>query len=400
VLDFTHSSGSSLPPDTHAAWRGDLSVPEDGVYWLYLQALGGRARLMLDGKPIGRTSATPGGVHGDIQQAAMDNGMPTTDGLDNVRRAVTLTRGTHNLLVDLTPDGSGAPAQIRLNWMTPAARAHDHTAAIDAARHAKTAVVFVWSRRNPVLGLPGEQDKLIEDIAAVNPNTIVVLNTSQPVSMPWLAHVKAVVEMWWPGDEGGWATARVLLGKTDPAGRLPVTFAGKLTDYAANDPAHPERSAAGVNGETHYTEGVLVGYRWFDEQRSEPLFPFGFGLSYTRFAYSDFSAHPLPGGGATLTLRLRNTGAVAGDEVPQIYLDAPSQPIAGAQFAPHTLVAFDRVTLKPGESRLITLHLAPRAFQYWSTAENGWRSPAGPRTLQAGASSRDFRSHTTLTPLP
>ena len=201
-------------------------------------------------------------MHGDIQHGAQDNGLPTTDGLDNVRRAIHLTAGSHSLRVDMTPDTSGAPAQIRLSWMTPEARQQRHADAIAAARSAHTAVVFLWTRGKPNFGLPGEQDKLVEEIANANPNTVVVLNTSQPIAMPWFPKVKAVLEMWWPGDEGGWATAKLLLGQTSPSGHLPVTWGKRLEDYPATDPSHLERSVKGVDGKTTFSEGVLVGYRW------------------------------------------------------------------------------------------------------------------------------------------
>jgi beta-glucosidase len=391
TLDFTNANGKALAPNTTTSWHGELSVPTEGDYWIYLQAMGTRAQFSVDGNEVGRTGATLGAVHGDIQHASQDNGIPTTDGLDNVRRSVHLTAGKHKLEVMVSPDTSGAPVQVRLNWMTPEARVAAHEAAIAAAKSAKTAVVFLWTRGKPVFGLPGEQDKLVEEIAAVNPNTIVVLNTSQPVAMPWLDKVKGVLEMWWPGDEGGWATTKLLLGKADPAGRLPVTWGKRLEDYPATDPAHPERSAKGVDGKTTYSEGVLVGYRWFDAQKIEPLFPFGFGLSYTTFRYSDLHVTALPDGGATVTVKVKNTGATAGDEVPQVYLDAPERRPEGAQFAPRTLAAFDRVSLGPDEEKTVTLTVAPRAFEYWSVAKNAWETPAGSRKLWVGASSRDLK---------
>jgi beta-glucosidase len=391
TLDFTKAKGNVLPPNSEVSWKGELTVPVEGDYWIYLQAIGTRASFNLDGAEAGRTGAMLGSVHGDIQHASQDNGMPTTDGLDNVRRSMHLTAGTHKLEVMVSPDTSNAPVQVRLSWMTPEARQAAHAAAIAVAKSAKTAVVFLWTRGKPVFGLPGEQDKLVDEIVAVNPNTIVVLNTSQPVAMPWLSKVKAVLEMWWPGDEGGWATAKLLLGQANPAGHLPVTWGKRLEDYAANDPAHPERSAKGVDGKTTYSEGGLVGYRWFDAQKIEPLFAFGHGLSYTMFQYSDLHVTALPDGGAMATVKVRNTGAVAGDEVPQLYLDAPDQQPAGAQFAPRTLVAFDRVSLAPKEEKTVTLTVAPRAFQYWATVTNGWATPPGSRTVWVGASSRDLR---------
>jgi beta-glucosidase len=396
ILDFTQTNHSALPPNSAITWKGELSVPVDGEYWLYLQAIGTRGRIWVDGKELGRTGATKGTVHGDIQQASQDNGLPTTDGLDNVRRAIQLSKGAHALSVEISSDTSGAPAQIRLNWMTPEMRAANHAAALAAAKSAKTAVVFLWTRDKPSFVLPGEQNRLVEEIAAVNPNTIVVLNTSQAIDMPWLPKVKAVLEMWWPGDEGGWATAKTLLGQNNPAGRLPFTWAKQLTDYPATDPAHPERSAKGVDGKTTFSEGVLVGYRWFDERKIDPLFAFGEGLSYTHFEYSDLKATKSPDGGATVSIRIKNTGRVAGDEVPQIYLEAPKDRPAGVQFAERKLVAFDRLTLQPNESREVTLRIQPRQFQYWSTSTNAWVLPAGSRTLQAGSSSRDLKLEATI----
>jgi beta-glucosidase len=391
TLDFTKGNGKALAADSTTSWRGELEVPSEGDYWLYLQALGTRASISVDGNEIGRTGATYGTVHGDVQHATQDNGLPTTDGLDNVRRPVHLTAGKHKLMVEVSPDTSKAPVQVRLNWMTPEARKEAHDAAIAAAKGAKTAVVFAWTRGKPVFELPGEQNKLIEEIAAVNPNTIVVLNTSQPVAMPWLGKVKGVLEMWWTGDEGGWATAKLLLGKANPAGRLPMTWGKQLTDYPATDPAHPERSDKGVGGKTTYSEGVLVGYRWFDAQKIEPLYPFGYGMSYTTFAYSGVKAIADADGGATVTVKVKNTGKVAGDEVPQVYLDAPATAVAGAQFAPRTLAAFDRVTLAAGEERTVTMKVMPRAFEYWATREGKWMKPAGERKIWVGGSSRDLR---------
>jgi beta-glucosidase len=389
-VDFTKGNGKALPANRKVVWKGTLTAPAAGDYWFYLQAMGARARLLLDGKRVGQTGAAKGTVHGDVQYATQDNGFPTTDGLDNVRRSVQLSAGPHEITVMASGDTSNNPEQVRLNWMTPEQRQRDHEAAIAAAKNAHTAVVFVWTRGKPDFALPGEQDKLVEEVAAVNPNTIVVLNVSQPVAMPWLDKVKGVLQMWWPGDEGGWATADVLLGKVNPAGRLPFTWAKRLEDYAPNDPAHPERSAKGVDGKTTYSEGVDIGYRWFDREKIEPLFPFGFGLSYTAFDYSGLKVKKAGDGGLDVTVLVKNTGSVAGDEVPQVYLDAPAERPQGVQFAVKTLAAFDRVALAAGESKVVRLHVAPRSLEYWSVAEKRWvRSDA--RTVRVGPSSRDLR---------
>jgi beta-glucosidase len=395
-LNFTVRNGNPLPPDSLITWRGTLTVPSAGRYWIYLQALGTNAQISLDGKRMARTGAFQGGVHGDILQANQDNAIPTTDGLDNVRRAVELSAGPHAIEVLTSPDSSHAPVQVRLNWYTPQQRRADHDAAIDAARGAKVAVLFLWTRLQPVFGLPGEQNKLVEEVAAVNPNTVVVLNTSQPVAMPWIDKVRAVLEMWWPGDEGGWSTANLLLGKVSPAGRLPVTWARSLTDYAAGDPKYPERSHQGVDGKTTFSEGVNVGYRWFDKEKTDPLFAFGYGLSYTTFGYSGLRVERATDGGLDVTVNIKNAGGMDSDEVPQVYLGAPSQIPPGAQFPVRALAAFDRIHLAQGESRAVRLHVAPRQLQYWSTADAKWIRPNGSRVLSVGPSSRDLRLNQTI----
>ena len=392
-LDFTKKNGNALPPNSVVTWKGTLTPPHAGDYWIYLQALGTNAVMKLDGKPLARTGAFQGGVHGDILQANQDNAIPTTDGLDNVRRAIDLSAGPHAIEISLSPDSSSAPVQIRLNWYTPEQRQADHDHAIEAARHAKVAVVFAWTRLQPVFGLPGDQDKLIAEIADANPNTVVVLNTSQPVALPWVDKVKGVLEMWWPGDEGGWSTADILLGKTSPAGRLPVTWGKQLADYPATDPKHPERSKRAPDHKTIYSEGVNVGYRWFDKENIDPLFAFGHGLSYTTFDYSGLSVAKASDGGLDVHVNIKNTGSAASDEVPQVYLGAPSDIPDGVQFPVRALVAFDRIHLAPGESKAVTLHVEPRQIQYWSTKDQKWTTATGKRTVSVGASSRDLRLH-------
>jgi beta-glucosidase len=388
-LDFT--GGRALAPNSVVTWKGTLTPPHAGSYWIYLQAMGTNASINLDGKNLAKTGAFQGGVHGDILQANQDNAVPTPDHLDNVRRAVELTAGPHAIEIKTSPDSSNSPVQVRLNWYTPEQRKADHEAALAAAKSAKVAVVFVWTRLEPVFGLPGGQNKLVEEVAAVNPNTIVVLNTSQPVALPWVDKVKAVLEMWWPGDEGGWSTANLLAGKTSPAGRLPVTWGKRLEDYAATDPKHPERSSKGVSGKTTYSEGVNVGYRWFDKENIAPLFAFGHGLSYTTFEYSGLKVEKTSDGGLEVKVRIKNTGSVDSDEVPQVYLGAPSEIPAGVQFPVRALAAFDRIHLAAGEASTVTLKVEPRQLQYWSTKEGKWLTATGKRTVSVGASSRDLR---------
>jgi beta-glucosidase len=396
IINFTSAGGNALPANSTVTWTGALVIEKAGSYWMYLQALGTNASLFIDEQRVGVTGTFQGDVHGDILQANQDNALPTRDGLDNVRHAVELAAGSHSIKIAISPDSSNSPVQLRLNWYTPDQRFSDHQAAIHAAEAAKVAVVFVWARRYPPFELPGEQNRLIEEVAAVNPNTIVVLNTSQPVALPWVDRVRGILEMWWPGDEGGWATAKLLLGKISPAGRLPVTWARRLEDYPASDPRHPERSAEGVDHRTTYSEGVNVGYRWFEHEHIEPLFAFGHGLSYTTFAYSGLTVAPTESGGLDVSVAIRNTGSQDADEVPQVYLSAPQEPPDGALFAPKTLVAFDRIRLKAGEAKRITLHVMPRQLQYWSIARREWATVRARRSVSVGPSSRDLRLEQSL----
>jgi beta-glucosidase len=390
MVDFTSKSGNPLPANTETRWTGTLTVPSAGSYWIYLQLLGAAGKVSIDGKRVAGTNGMRGGVHGDTVLGGKDGLLPTTDGLDNLRAAVDLTAGAHTLSIDAEGDTSNDPEQIRLAWMTPDQRKANHATAIAAAKSAKTVVTFAWTRGKPDFALPGDQNELIEEIAAVNPNTIVVLNISQPVALPWLGKVKAIVQMWWPGDEGGWATANILMGKTSPAGRLPFTWGKRLQDYPATDPAHPERSAGGRDGATTFSEGVNVGYRWFEKQKIVPLFPFGYGLSYTTFVYSALKAELASDGGLNVSFQLKNSGSIAGDEIPQVYLGAPTERPAGADFAVRALAAFDRVHLESGESRSVTIHVPPRSLQYWSSADEKWVKAKGRREVRVGSSSHSL----------
>jgi beta-glucosidase len=387
-IDQTIRAHAMLPGGASVKWSGTLLVPADGDYEINLQVLGATGRFWIDGRSIGNMAWWGG--HGDIVFPNRANVIPTTDGLANVRRLVKLTAGPHALRVEANADGSGEPVQVRLAWLTPEMKERAFAEAIEAARSARIAVVFAWSRNRPWFGLPGEQDRLIEAVAAANPNTVVVLNTGEAVAMPWLGKVRAVLEMWYTGDEGGWAAASLLTGKANPAGRLPITWPQRLEDGLATDPAHPERASSNTEGRTHYSEGINVGYRWFDHQQIEPLFPFGFGLSYTTFSYSRLAVHSAADGGLDVSCRVRNTGKRGGDEVVQVYVGAPDPAPDGVQFAPRALAAFERVTIPVGGVRVVTLHVPPQRLRYWSLADNAWHDARAGRTIHVGGSSRDL----------
>jgi len=414
-LNNTTSNGQALPAGSAYTWTGDLTAPVTGTYWVNLGLLGAGGSITLDGTTIARTGFINGTAprYGVLRPG--DNSvLPTTDGLDNLRAELKLTAGPHALNVTVAAEVSGNPVQARLDWVTPAQEQANHDAAVTAAKHAKAAVVFAWSTGSLDTPLPEGQDQLIQDIAAVNPDTIVVLNTSDPVAMPWLGSVKAVLEMWYPGDTGGYATASVLLGKTDPAGRLPFTWPTALSQGVANQPGtHPERTSNGIDASgnycphpggpfnpgpvcvTTYTEGIFVGYRWYDQQHETPLFPFGYGLSYARFAYSGLTWSAAADGGLNVRFRVTNTGSVTGDEVPQVYLGAAASPPAGVAFADKALAAYARITLRPGQSMVASLHVPKRQLQYWDTGR-GWTTATGRRPLCVGTNERTTELMTTV----
>ena len=227
----------------------------------------------------------------------------------------------------------------------------------------------------------GNQDSLIRAITAANPHTVVVLETGGPVLTPWRSKVEGLLEAWYPGEQGGTAVARVLFGDIDPSGHLPVTFPdSESQEPTANDPS----SYPGVANQQTYKEGVFVGYRWFDAHHLKPAFAFGFGLSYTRFTYSHLAINRTPGG-ATVSATVTNAGSRSGGDVAQLYLGMPSLP--GVPQPPEQLKGFDKVTLRPGQSKRITFALDQRSLSYWDTGQARWRVARGCYRAMVGDSS-------------
>jgi beta-glucosidase len=242
------------------------------------------------------------------------------------------------------------------------------------------------------LALPADQDKLITAVAKANPRTIVVLNSSSAVLMPWLNRVAAVLEAWYGGQNTGTSLARVLFGDANPSGKLPVTFPRSNAQGPA-DPTRETLQYPGNGSDVHYDEGLLVGYRWYDATGQHPLFPFGFGLSYTTFQFSDLSVQATGKQAWTVTAKVTNTGALAGAEVPQLYLGFPSS----TNEPPKQLKGFTRITLQPGQTRTVTFTLNADSVAIWNTAANGWTVQPGEYRVLVGNSSRDLPLHGSLT---
>ncbi|RMD76476.1 MAG: beta-glucosidase, partial [Chloroflexi bacterium] len=233
--------------------------------------------------------------------------------------------------------------------------------------------------------LPGRQNELIRRVAAVNPRTIVVINAGSPVHMPWIDEVAAVIQAWYGGQEAGNAIADVLFGDADPGGRLPTTFPKRLAD----NPAYI--NYPGENGHVLYGEGLFVGYRYYDRKGIEPLFPFGFGLSYTEFSYDrlQLSAPTMrPDETITVSVDVTNIGDRPGMEVIQLYIH---DRVARLMRPDKELKGFAKVTLQPGETTTVTFTIDRQALSYYDPAVPGWVAEPGTFTVLVGRSVADIR---------
>ncbi len=256
-----------------------------------------------------------------------------------------------------------------------------------AARRADIVIVFAVRVEGEGLdsvdlALPWGQDAVISAVAQANPNTVVVLETGNPVAMPWQDSVNAIVQAWYPGQAGGRAIAEVITGHVNPSGRLPVSFPVDLTQTP-----RPELSGLaapwGTPTTIHYSEGADVGYRWFARQSRSPLFAFGHGLSYTRFEYRDLMA--TGGESVTASFTVLNTGDRAGADIPQLYLTArPHQQLL-------RLLGFERVELEPGESRQVSIEADPRLLASYDGSAGSWRIDGGAYTVAVGASAVEHK---------
>ncbi|MFE6891706.1 beta-glucosidase [Streptomyces sp. NPDC057694] len=268
--------------------------------------------------------------------------------------------------------------------------------AVEAARDAEAAVVVVATTERVEsegfdrtdLRLPGRQDDLVRAVAAVNPNTVVVVNSGSPVELPWRDDVAAVLLSWFPGQEGGDALADVLGGAEEPGGRLPTTW-GALADAPVTD-------VTPADGELAYTEGVFIGYRAWDRSGATPAYPFGHGLGYTDWSYESLDVEGADGADATtVTVRVRNTGERPGREVVQLYL-APAPSHADTARPARWLAGFASVTAAPGETAEAVIEIPRRAFEIWDETAGAWAHRAGAYVLTAGRSLTDGRLQETI----
>jgi beta-glucosidase len=279
----------------------------------------------------------------------------------------------------------------------------DPAAAAMAAKGADIAIVFAYCWESEgmdldTLALPLHQDDLIAAVAAVNPHTIVVLETGSPALMPWVDAPAAILEAWYAGSDGANALGNVLFGTVNPSGKLPNTFPLSDADLPHptivkppagsehfSGPVSPAQRAAGLPPfEATYDEGVKVGYKWYDAEKKPVLFPFGFGLSYTSYAYSGLTV--TPGQTVEVTFTIANTGGRDGAEIAEVYAALP----ANADEPPKRLVGFTKVKLEVGEKRTVTVDVDPKYLSIFDVKKNGWTLPPGDYTFMVGGSSADL----------
>lgn len=361
-------------------WTCDMSVDTDGDYMFSL-GYSGNFRITMDGKVI--MAHTP---------SAAERNMPKDK---RMRRTVALKgRRIYRLCFEhVKPEGE-AWTTLRIRFgrspETEALRMVEEAVAL--ARKSDVAVLCVGmpddyeteGHDRPDMDLPGPQTELIRAVLKVNPRTVVVMFAGAPVHMPWADEVPAIVMAYYPGQECGHALARILCGDANPSGKLPVTLPHRCSD----NPSYPYFPG---NREVLYGEGVFVGYRYYDKRGLDPLFAFGHGLSYTTFAYSGLTVSPRRGAvgdAIRVSVRVRNTGKVAGSEVVQVYV---ADEACSVPRPPKELKAFAKVSLRAGETKTVRFALDRRAFAFYDVHARDWVVEPGRFGILVGSSSRDIR---------
>ncbi len=370
---------------------GTWTPPVSGTY-VFSMATVGRGHFEFDGKTLlDWWEYTP-----EVQPQNFDGTVSVPWRQEEV--AVDLEAGrAYPFRVDFAVVPGGRWRTIRLGVLPPQP-ADPIGEAVALAREADAALVFVgltpeWESEGhdrESMDLPCNQNELVERVADANPNTIVVVNTGSPVHMPWLDKVKAVLQVWYLGQEMGNAITDVLFGEADPGGRLPTTFPKRLHDAPAyiNYP--------GENGRVYYGERFYVGYRYYDAKEVEPLFPFGHGLSYTTFSYDamKLAANQIAvGEGVDVDVTITNTGPRPGQEVVQVYVRDVEASLARP---PKELKGFAKVALEAGETRTVTIHLRSDAFAFYDDKKEAWVVEPGTFEILVGRSAGDIRLRASL----
>jgi beta-glucosidase len=332
-----YGATSDLKPGVTYTWTGTFSVPSSDTYYLYLQgsiAGGGGFPGGTPAESITIDGATPTSFSPAVPVSTYPSGIIPTGGA-NTGFIATLTGGPHTVVMITVAVSSTQTTPVYLRFASSQLSVTIDAAASAAAK-AKIAVVFAddngsagatgagdeATTNSPIINsLSANQDALIEAVEQANANTVVVLSTGDPVLASWASSVRGILEMWYPGQEGGTSTARLLLGLANPGGKLPISWPASEQQTPFFN--HPER-ITGDGTAVYFSEGIFNGYRWYDQQGITPLFSFGHGLSYTTFEYSNIKIHSSKDG-LDVSFTLKNNGTVTGSEVPQVYLGPPAK---------------------------------------------------------------------------
>lgn len=379
------AAGKVNPLDFSARLRGSFTPTETGDHRVGIYSAG-RSKVFIDGKLVVDN-------WGNWQKGRTY----FEEGSDEVVGLVPLVAGrAHEVLIEY---GTKEVATLGLAAFAagigkPLGDA-EIAAAAAAARDAETAIVFIgrngeWDTEGSDLvgiTLPGRQNELVAAVAAANPRTVVVLQSGGPVEMPWLAEVAAVVSAWYPGQEAGNAIADVLTGAAEPGGRLPQTFPVRWSD----NPAHSQDAEIypGHAGKVRYEEGLFIGYRHYDRLGIAPMFPFGFGLSYSTFALSNLTVDASrfeADGAVDVSVDVTNTGTRPGSDVVQIYVSAPEASLPRPE---KELKGFAKVTLAAGETRRVSIPLDDRAFAFYAPKAQHWLVEKGSFTVRTARHAAD-----------
>ena len=358
-------------------WSGFIIPPETRTYTFYTASDDG-VRVFIDGKKL------------------IENWTDHGTTVDSAK--IDLVAGK-SLNITLEYYENGGSAVIFLGWDLPTVKVQDTMIddAVEAALHADVAIVFAGTSdsfesegfdRTGGLQLPGNQDELIQAVAGANPNTIVVLNTGTPViTGSWLSKVPALLEAFFPGQEGGNAIAEILFGKHNPSAKLPFSF---ISGY---DQSPAYKNYMDKSLDAPYEEGIFVGYRYLEKYKLTPSFPFGFGLSFTTFDYSELRVEKGANETYNVTLNVRNTGKVPGSEIVQLYVAGDHSKLPRPV---KELKGFAKVFLEPGQVKKVTMHLNSRSFAYYDVTFRKWKVTPGNFEVMAGSSSADIKLKTGL----
>lgn len=264
------------------------------------------------------------------------------------------------------------------------------------ASSVETPILFAFanSPAQVAMTLDDDMDELVKRVAAANPKTVLVLNNAEPVMMPWLDDVAAVLEMMYAGQEGGWATADLLFGRHTPQGKLPVTYPVSVNQSVTHDPSYPGRVGP-AGGNATFSEGVNSGYRWYKFANIPVLFPFGYGLSYTTFNYSNLSFHQSAACDVafSVSFNIENTGRTDGAEVPQVYVGPPADAnptYHGVQFASITLVGFDSVDIAAGKSAHVEIPVMEKQLSFFNVTSGAFQLAKGKRDVWVGKNAEEY----------